>query len=122
MNALAVMANQLQAAEPSVREQIEGKAARMRQELRDNGRQTARDLASVVCVPTGRVSALLKHDIAAGRVHLHDGCYSWNFDWIEPATEYAVKAQDAIDTLAEEGWIWDGDQWQRPVNYTTRAA
>jgi len=21
---------------------------------------------------------------------------------------------DAVDTLTEEGWIWDGDQWQRP--------
>ena len=20
---------------------------------------------------------------------------------------------DAVDTLTEEGWIWDGDQWQR---------
>jgi len=21
---------------------------------------------------------------------------------------------DAVNTLTEEGWIWDGDQWQRP--------
>ena len=26
----------------------------------------------------------------------------------------ATKAQDAIAVLIEEGWIWDGDQWQRP--------
>ena len=24
------------------------------------------------------------------------------------------KEVDAVDTLIEEGWIWDGDQWQRP--------
>ena len=22
---------------------------------------------------------------------------------------------DAVDTLTEEGWLWDGDQWQRPA-------
>ena len=22
---------------------------------------------------------------------------------------------DAVDTLTEEGWIWDGDQWQCPT-------
>ena len=22
---------------------------------------------------------------------------------------------DAVDTLTEEGWTWDGDQWQRPA-------
>lgn len=22
---------------------------------------------------------------------------------------------DAVDTLTEEGWLWDSDQWQRPV-------
>ena len=22
---------------------------------------------------------------------------------------------DAVDTLTEEGWVWDGDQWQRPA-------
>jgi hypothetical protein len=24
------------------------------------------------------------------------------------------QSVDAVDTLTEEGWIWDGDQWQRP--------
>ena len=23
---------------------------------------------------------------------------------------------DAVDTLTEEGWLWDGDQWQRPAH------
>lgn len=26
----------------------------------------------------------------------------------------ALQAADAVDTLTENGWIWDGDQWQRP--------
>jgi hypothetical protein len=24
------------------------------------------------------------------------------------------QSVDAVATLTEEGWIWDGDQWQRP--------
>jgi hypothetical protein len=24
------------------------------------------------------------------------------------------QGSDAVDTLTEESWIWDGDQWQRP--------
>lgn len=24
-----------------------------------------------------------------------------------------ARSVDAVDTLTEEGWIWDGDQWQR---------
>ena len=26
------------------------------------------------------------------------------------------QSVDAVDTLTEEGWIWDGDQWQRPAD------
>jgi hypothetical protein len=25
------------------------------------------------------------------------------------------KELDAVNVLIEEGWIWDGDQWQRPL-------
>jgi hypothetical protein len=25
-----------------------------------------------------------------------------------------ARSVDAVDTLTEEGWVWDGDQWQRP--------
>lgn len=32
-----------------------------------------------------------------------------------PADGGRAMAQDAVDTLTEEGWIWDDDQWQRPV-------
>lgn len=32
----------------------------------------------------------------------------------DPAVnEEAAKQHDAVATLTEEGWIWDGDQWQR---------
>ena len=24
------------------------------------------------------------------------------------------RSVDAVDTLTEGGWVWDGDQWQRP--------
>lgn len=27
----------------------------------------------------------------------------------------AAMQADAVDTLNEEGWTWDGDQWQRPA-------
>jgi hypothetical protein len=27
----------------------------------------------------------------------------------------AAKEADAVDALTEMGWIWDGDQWQKPV-------
>ena len=28
--------------------------------------------------------------------------------------EQSLREPDAVATLTEEGWIWDGDQWQRP--------
>jgi len=46
----------------------------------------------------------------------HDGFLR---DAIEKATgshsDAANRAADAVDTLIEDGWTWDGDQWQRPI-------
>lgn len=50
----------------------------LRRSLRDNGPQGARALASQIGVSnTGRVGALLKHEIKAGRVRFAGGLYSW---------------------------------------------
>ena len=31
-----------------------------------------------------------------------------------PPAALLAQEIDAVETLTEEGWIWDGDQWQRP--------
>jgi hypothetical protein len=37
----------------------------------------------------------------------------------DPAvSEEMAKQHDAVDTLTEKGWTWDGDQWQRPAGVT----
>jgi hypothetical protein len=140
MDALANMANQLQATgkhAPERPPENDSKAGRMRQALRDNGRQTARELAAVAGVrDSGRVGALLKYDIQAGRVHFSDGYYSWNFDH-EPAArpagpnsirEYLDWHEVANDDFPdpditvivrmvdndEPVWLgyWDGEEWR----------
>ena len=32
------------------------------------------------------------------------------------------QAVDAVAVLVEEGWIWDGDQWQRPPELNQESA
>jgi hypothetical protein len=32
----------------------------------------------------------------------------------DDADAAAAKEADAVEVLTEEGWVWDGDQWQRP--------
>lgn len=35
--------------------------------------------------------------------------------YTHPPVPTAQQENDAVETLTEEGWIWDGDQWQRPL-------
>ena len=36
------------------------------------------------------------------------------FLFAHPPVPTAEQENDAVEVLIEEGWIWDGDQWQRP--------
>jgi hypothetical protein len=38
----------------------------------------------------------------------------WTPDWNTEAVE-DKQLIDAVATLTEDGWLWDGDQWQRPL-------
>lgn len=108
---------------------------RMRIVLRDRGAQTAANLAEAVGLKdTGRVGALLKHDLQSGRVLFWHGEYQLNPDYVEAPRGVAVRKQSELITwipveqslpdaditvhvaLAnndEPTWLghFDGDQW-----------
>ena len=45
---------------------------------------------------------------------LLSGVPKWATDAIREVRAQPAQEIDAVETLTEEGWIWDGDQWQRP--------
>lgn len=66
-------------------------------------RQAVWDTATVV--PNGDIRAL-KH-----RIHELEGEL---LGYKKILDEQSLREPDAVATLTEEGWTWDGDQWQRP--------
>lgn len=66
-------------------------------------RQAVWDTATVV--PNGDIRAL-KH-----RIHELEGEL---LGYKKILDEQSLREPDAVETLIEEGWTWDGDQWQRP--------
>ncbi len=138
MDAMTFTAGQLGARKAKAADVPDGdtKAGRMRKELRDNGRKRARDLAAVAGLPdTSLVSSLLRHDLAAGRVHFACGWYEWNFDYDGPSPRHrldpgqevitwhavAESLPDAditvlVRTRGSEEPVWlgylDGEQWR----------
>jgi hypothetical protein len=62
------------------------------------GEHTARELASMVGIPSGKVYALLANYISSGVVMIEDGIYRLNAEPVDP------KIVRAVRVLRDAGW------------------
>ncbi len=80
----------------------QSKTEKLREALRSNARLTALQLATLADLDnSGLVGALLKHDIALGRVKFEDGGYYWNHEFDERVRQ---AIEDAIVVLRRHGY------------------